>query len=141
MIHTYLNNSFVSRVDFAYTFIFSAKTMAKLTTHIRRWNKQVLEKIEAIRSSGDIAPDGVSLVGYFADRDNDTYYYYRLVAKDPIFEDKNGKPTKSQHLKVSTEQEVNPYRESIKRRKQIKILQKLFAQMEKSLCELEELDL
>lgn len=110
--------------------------MAKLNTHLRKWIEQVSEEIEDIKNQGQVAEENVNVVWYSTAGNG----YYRLVSKEPIFKGKNGKMVTTQHLGDELSQKAREAIASVKRRKRIKALQKLFVHMEKSLHELENID-
>jgi hypothetical protein len=114
--------------------------MAGINVHLKRCKEQVLQEIQAIREEGEVAPEGINIVRYEAYNANYSYEYYRLVAKEPIFEGLNGKKTKVQHLGDLHAMKTHNAMNAIKRRKKIKILEKLFVNIEKSLHELEVIE-
>lgn len=114
--------------------------MASINVHLKRWKEQLLQEIQAIRQEGEIAPEGINIVKYEAHGKDYAYTYYRLVAKEAIFEGLNGKKTKVQHLGGLHDMKTRKAMNAIKRRKKIKILEKMFVHTEKSLHELEAID-
>jgi hypothetical protein len=115
--------------------------MASINVQLKRCQERILSEIQAIREKGEIFPEGINIVSYWADRDNGLYLYYRLVAKEPIFEGQNGRKTRTQHLGSPEAAETVKAKQAIKRRKQIKALEKLLPHVERCLCELESIDL
>ena len=114
--------------------------MADINVHLKRCKEQLLQEIQAIREEGEVAPEGINIVRYDAYNANYSYEYYRLVAKEAIFEGLNGKKTRVQHLGDSHAIKTCNAMNAIKRRKKIKVLEKLFINIEKSLHELEKID-
>lgn len=114
--------------------------MAKIDAHLKRCTERVLQEIEEIKKEGKVSPDGINIVKYNAYDKGWGYSYYRLVSREPIFKGKNGKMVKTQHLGDEYSLKTRRAIESIKRRKKLKVLQKLFVHMEKSLHELEDID-
>lgn len=114
--------------------------MASINVHLKRWKEQLLQEIQAIREEGEIASEGINIVKYDAYNKDSMYQYYRLVAKEPIFEGMNGKKTKVQHLGGLYDMKTRKAMNAIKRRKKIKVLEKMFVHIEKSLHELEAID-
>jgi hypothetical protein len=113
--------------------------MTKLNTHLRKWIERISEEIEGIEDEGEVAEPGVNVVYYFPGRES-LNGYYRLVSKEPIFKGKNGKMVTTQHLGDEYSLKAREAIASVNRRKKIKVLEKLFAHMEKSLYELESID-
>ena len=114
--------------------------MAKIDTYLRRCTEKISEEIEGIKKEGKVADEGINIVGYYTyDRDWG-YKYYRLVSREPIFKGKNGRMVTTQHLGDEYSLKAREAIASVNRRKRIKVLQKLFAYMEKSLHELERIE-
>jgi hypothetical protein len=114
--------------------------MAKIDTYLRRCTEKISEEIEGIKKEGKVADEGINIVGYYAyDRDWG-YKYYRLVSREPIFKGKNGRMVTTQHLGDESSLKTRQAIASIKRRKKLKILQEMFAYMEKKIYELEAID-
>jgi len=113
--------------------------MARIDIHIKRCHEQVLKDIEATKAEGEVAPDGVNVVSYYVGGEEDYRFYFRFVATKPIFQGKNGRKTKTQHLGDSESLRVDLAIDAVKRRKKIKALEKLSVQMEKTLHELESI--
>jgi hypothetical protein len=103
--------------------------MTKTVTLLKKIYNQMSDDIEAIRASGEVAPDGVNIVPYLVTRNGSVYEYYKLVAPEPIFEGKNGKKTKTKHLGASYSQKYREAELPIARRKAIKILETEQAQI------------
>jgi hypothetical protein len=114
--------------------------MAKIDVHLKRCTERISQEIEDIKKEGEVAQDGINLVKYNAYDKDWGYSYYRLVSREPIFQGANGKTVKTQHLGDKYSPKTRRAIESIKRRKKLKILQKLFVHMEKSLHELKDID-
>jgi hypothetical protein len=103
--------------------------MTKTVTILRKLYDQISDDIEAVRASGEVAPDGVNIVPYSVTRNGFIYEYYKLVAPEPIFEGKNGKKTKTKHLGDKHSQQYKEAKLPIDRRKAIKILEAEQAQI------------
>ena len=103
--------------------------MTKIATKLKKIYWEMSDDIEAIRASGEVAPDGVNIVSYLVTRNGITYDYYKLVAPEPIFEGKNGKKTKTRNLGDWHSQRYKEAKLSIYRRKAIKMLEREKAQL------------
>lgn len=114
--------------------------MAKIDAHLKRCTERVLQEIEDIKKEGEVAREGINIVKYNAYDKGWGYSYYRLVSREPIFQGANGKKVKTQHLGDKHSPKTHRAIESIKRRKKLKVLQKLFVHMEKCLDELGDVD-
>lgn len=110
--------------------------MAKIDIHIKRCHEQVLKDIETTKAEGEVAPNGVNVVEYYVGGEEDFRFYSRLVATKPIFQGRNGKKTKIQHLGEPGGLKAISARDAVRRRKKIKALEKLSVLMEKTLHEL-----
>jgi hypothetical protein len=124
-----------------YNLVFVRTKVTSINVQLKRYQERILSEIQAIREKGEIAPEGTNIVCYWVERDNYEYSYYRLVAKEPIFEGRNGRKTRTQHLGSCNAAETIKAKQAIKRRKQIKALEKLLPHIKQCLCELESIDL
>ena len=113
--------------------------MANISIHLKRCREQVLREIEAIKAEGEVAQEGINFVEYYVGGEEDYRFYYRLVATKPIFQGKNGKKTKVQHLGEPGSLKAISAIEAVQRRKRIKALKKLSVELEKTLHELEKI--
>ena len=91
----------------------------KQRPHLKAEYDRLRREIEAIRKTGEVAPEGINIVPYKVRE----YEYYKLVAKDSIFIGKNGKKTKTQHLGDIDSLNYHKARMAINRRNAIKRLE------------------
>lgn len=114
--------------------------MTTINIYLKRWHEQILKEIEAIRAGGDVAPEGISIVTYYSGKKRGNYVYYRLVAAEPIFEGRNGKKTNTRHLGAAGSLKTISAINTVKRRRNIKLLEKLSVQIEQTLYEMEVME-
>ena len=110
------------------------KITENLTTHIAL----IREKIEAIKSEGEVAEPGYTMMRYLASGKKKKYWYYKLQATYPIFPTKSGKLSKYKHLGKGGSNEHIEALMQISRRSQIEALSRTEDCLIKSLQDLVE---
>jgi hypothetical protein len=105
-----------------------------LTTHI----ESIKGKIEKIKSEGDVAEPGYTLMRYLAGGKKKKYWYYKLQATYPIFPTKSGKLSKYKHLgKGGSNAQIEALMQ-ISRRNQIDALSRTLDCLYSSFADLKE---
>jgi len=87
----------------------------------------ISSQIKLLESTGVVAPPGCCVLRYQARGKEQTYWYYKLQATEPIFPTPSGKMSKYKHLgKGGTPGHIDALM-SVTRRTQIEALQKTLA--------------
>lgn len=104
--------------------------MGRLGNHLCKTKDYILKKIETIKASGKVAPDGARIVSYCTTKNGRQYWYWKMVASEPVFKGKGGKKTKSVHLGDWQSPECQEAHKTVMRLHKIQIYQRILKKIE-----------